>query len=107
MDPNIVPELRIKGRELTSLYEGEREATRCAIDWTKYAEADIRQLLISTDSQSLVQTIKNNSKDTDELKNKLEEVKAKAKIQWVPNDVNISGNEMVDRIANEATMKCL
>ena len=79
---------------------------RCASEWIKNSLADIRTILICTDSQLSgikKQAINNRSKDTDELRNKLEEAEVNTKIQWVPSHVNIPINEMADRIANEAT----
>ena len=103
-NPTVVTEMKIKGRELTSSYEEEREAMMSATEWIRNAEDDIRKVLICTDSQSLVQSLSNKSEGTDELRINLEKASAKTTIQWVPSHVDIPGNEMADTLANEATI---
>ena len=103
-NPTVLTEMMIKGRELTSSYEEEREAMLSATEWIRNAEVGIRKVLICTDSQSLIQSPNNKSEDTDEIRTNLENSSAKTTIQWVPNHVNIPGNEMADTLANEATI---
>ena len=47
-NPTVVTEMKIKGRELTSSFEEEREAMLSATEWIRNAEDDIRKVLICT-----------------------------------------------------------
>ena len=102
-EPEVVQEIKIRGRTLTSSYEEEREALQEAAKWIETnTRAGNNKVMICTDSQSLVEAISNSSKDTENIRSSLNRAGAHTIIQWVPGHVSIPGNEMADKLANEA-----
>ena len=102
-ESEVVQEIKIRGRTLTSSYAEEREALQEATKWIETnTRAGDNKVKICTDSQSLVEAILNSFKDTEKIRSSLNRAGAHTIIQWVPGQVSIPGNEMADELANEA-----
>jgi ribonuclease HI len=100
--PDTIYSETIRGRLLTSSYEEEREAMLAAVAWLQDNATDPTKALICTDSQSLVEAITNLSPDSRLIREHLDGTRGQTTIQWIPGHCDIPGNEMADKLANEA-----
>ena len=102
-ESEVVQKIKIRGRNLTSSYEEEREALQEAAKWIKAnTRAGYNKVMNFTDSQFLVEAISSSSKDTENIRSSLNGTGAHTIIQWVLGHVFIPGNETADKLANEA-----
>ena len=103
-NPVTIDNMKTKGRILTSSYEEEKEAMDSAIKWLeKNTVEEHDKVLICTDSQSLTAALDNESPDNASLCRRLDAMDRHIDIQWVPGHMDIPGNELADKFANEAT----
>ena len=103
-NPVTIDEKKTKGRILTSSYEEEKEAMDSGIKWLeKNIVAKHDKVLICTDSQSLTAALDNESPDVASLCRRLDAMDRHIDIQWVPGHMDLPGNELADKFANEAT----
>ena len=58
--------------------------------------------MICTDSQSLATALEGDGPETSDLSLTLDSLRRPIKIQWIPGHMGIQGNELADRVANEA-----
>ena len=98
---------------LCSSYGGECVAMLKACEWIRDKEdqeGEPQRILVATDSESLVNSIKNRDwKNKDEWLSKIKQVLAKIKsmvtILWIPSHCGIDGNEAADFKANQGRLK--
>ena len=96
-----------------SSYGGECVAMLRACTWIKEKEdkeGEQLSILIATDSESLVNSLKNRSwKIQDEwlkmIKKTLAEIRSTITILWIPSHCDIEGNEKADDLANKGRTK--
>jgi len=96
-----------------SSYGGECVAMLRACTWIKEKEdkeGEQLSILIATDSESLVNSLKNRSwKIQDEwlkkIKKTLAEIRSTITVLWIPSHCDIEGNEKADDLANKGRTK--
>ena len=103
-NPVTIDKIKTKGRIITYSYEEEKEAMDSAIKWLeKNTVEEHDKVLICIDSQSLTAALDNESPDVASLCRRLDAMDRHIDIQWVPGHMDIPGNELADKFANEAT----
>ena len=89
-----------KGGRYTCSYDEEQAAMNLALDWM-LENSRSTDVVICTDSQSLVIAIESRQSNVREIIEKLQQMKGKVVIQWIPGHSNIPGNELADKYAKE------
>ncbi|KAL5260810.1 hypothetical protein ACHWQZ_G006745 [Mnemiopsis leidyi] len=92
--------LKRKGAKYTCSYDEEKNAMNLALDWTLEHNRS-SDTLICSDSLSLITSIENRQSNVREIIEKLQQLKGRTIIQWVPSHSNIPGNELADKYAKE------
>ena len=72
-----------------------------ALDWM-LENSRSSDAIICSDSQSLIISIESRQSNVMDIISKLQQLKGRVIIQWVPGHSNIPGNEMADRYAKAA-----
>ena len=92
--------LKRKGAKFTCSYDEEKNAMNLALDWILENNRS-SDTIICTDSLSLLTSIESRQSNVKDLIEKLQQLKGRTIIQWVPSHSNIPGNELADRYAKE------
>ena len=92
--------LKRKGAKFTCSYDEEKNAMNLALDWIIENNRS-SDTIICTDSLSLLTSIESRQSNVKDLIEKLQQLKGRTIIQWVPSHSNIPGNELADRYAKE------
>ena len=92
--------LQKKGSRYTCSYDEEKAAMNLALDWM-LKNSKSSDAVICTDSQSLVLSIENRQANVSDILKKLQQLKGRVIIQWIPGHSNIPGNELADKYAKE------
>ena len=89
------------GAKWTSSFEEELRALNLALQWIHANRPP--SVAICTDSQSLVKALSGPSRNSQRLRDLLEECPCEIHLQWVPSHCGIPGNELADQAAKTAT----
>ena len=89
-----------KGARYTCSYDEEKSAMNLALDWMLENNRS-SDTIICSDSLSLLTSIDSRQPNVRDLIEKLQQLKGRTTLQWVPSHSNIPGNEMADRYAKE------
>ena len=100
-EPVELETLMQKGAHLTCSYGEEEDAMSLAFDWLEQHTPS--SALIITDSQSLCQGLINFKSELEPLLKRLQRYPNNLNIQWVPGHCGITGNELADKAAKQAT----
>ena len=92
--------LQKKGNKYTCSYDEEKAAMNIALDWM-LENSRSSDAVICSDSQSLIFAIECRQSNVMDIISKLQQLKGRVIIQWVPGHSNIPGNEMADKYAKE------
>ena len=92
--------LKKKGSRYTCSYDEEHAAMNLALDWM-IENSRSTDAVICTDSQSLVIAIESRQSNVMDIVEKLQKLKGRVVIQWIPGHSNIPGNELADKYAKE------
>ena len=92
--------LKKKGSRYTCSYDEEHAAMNLALDWM-IENSRSTDAVICTDSQSLVIAIESRQSNVMAIVEKLQKLKGRVVIQWIPGHSNIPGNELADKYAKE------
>ena len=90
--------LQKKGNKYTCSYDEEKAAMNLALDWM-LENSRSSDAIICSDSQSLIISIESRQANVSDIVSKLQQLKGRVTIQWVPGHSNIPGNEMADKYA--------
>ena len=84
-----------KGSRYTCSYDEEHAAMNLALDWM-IENSRSTDAVICTDSQSLVIAIESRQSNIMDILEKLQQLKGRVFIQWIPGHSNIPGNDLAD-----------
>ena len=101
--PTIVETIKILGAPLTCSFEEERRAIQRAVEWIEEHLSNSDSAAIFTDSQSICTALLGTSPALDDLRSKINNLRAHIIIQWIPGHSNIPGNELADLAAKSAS----
>ena len=92
--------LQKKGSRYTCSYDEEKAAMNIALDWM-LENSRSSDAVICSDSQSLVISIEGRQANVSDIIGKLQQLKGRVVIQWIPGHSNIPGNDLADKYAKE------
>ena len=99
--PHIIETILLRGAALTSSYGEELRALEAAAIWL--TETSQRgNIVICSDSQSLLRAVVGRSRDTATIREHFAELSDRLTLMWVPSHVGIPGNELADEAAKVA-----
>ena len=104
--PTVVETLVERGAALTCSFEEEKRALEMSVDWIERMQLTASNTVaVFTDSQSLCNGLLSHTPVLDEIRMRMNRVRAQLTVQWIPGHCNIPGNEIADAAAKLAT-KC-
>ena len=101
--PIVSETIKVKGAPLTCSFEEELRAMHRAIDWVSQNLVDNQSAAVFTDSQSLCVALLSPLTTLDTLRSRINSLKCRFAIQWIPGHCEIPGNELADAAAKSAT----
>ena len=95
---------------LSSSFNAEAKAADDALNWIAEENLAERNILLLTDSKSLVEAVQNTGVRSrndwmNNIKRKLQQWPGNLDITWIPSHVGIEGNEYADILANAGALK--